>query len=556
MKRNTKGAVIGLVAACGFVLAIVVTGFFFLSTVIGGAREVHNATDAGALNLGKEIFTNENFKVKRENSSFADLADKNGEFGLANINSVWGKALLLAANAEAMQETGLAGRSRENSDRIFSEAKSISEELARKLNTERSQYELFESLAGQNSVRMLGLESKAVAARESDCWQTALLSRGQASNVEVNAQEIMPSNSSYDALHIKEGFIPGYTPLAIGGKVFAFVSFPEKERVHLVSQEEFNQNTATAKPLAGPEWGAAVPNGFSCKGKSLNQFELSQTALACVFANPQRKYKLSIPHSFLKIKLARNRANWLFNSPDPRINGFNIGLVEKNGSYTNRLDPTNLAGGKGSAVDGELRGSFVPLGREFTESPSLDTALFGSERENGNKERLESVLVQRINQMLSKPGSRFNKEDLHNLLRSNATAIGMQAGGDQSYYIFSANGSDVEVAQRQEAIARAPWLQNIIDNEPDGDISDGFCSLASSLILPPGIVLVNPLPGGNIVVPPFGRLAVDIQDDWTPGSGFQGCLGQVVSSHKSKVYLWGIAIIPAAPGAGLLDLLF
>lgn len=161
--RNSKGAALGLVAACASVLASIVAGFFVIAMLLGGAREIQNATDAGALNLAKEIFTDARFKVKRNASSFADLQDKNGEFGLANINAVWGKALLIQANADAMREEGLAGDSVENADRLFAEAESISNELAAKLKSKENQVPLFEEMAQQNSLRMLGPAARVTA---------------------------------------------------------------------------------------------------------------------------------------------------------------------------------------------------------------------------------------------------------------------------------------------------------------------------------------------------------------------------------------------------------
>lgn len=52
--RRQRGATLGLVAACVFLVILVGVGFFFLSKIIGGGREVANATDAGVLNVAKQ----------------------------------------------------------------------------------------------------------------------------------------------------------------------------------------------------------------------------------------------------------------------------------------------------------------------------------------------------------------------------------------------------------------------------------------------------------------------------------------------------------------------
>ncbi len=554
--RSKRGAVLGLVAACAFVLVLIVVAFFGISMFLGGGREIHNATDAGALHLGKQVFTNESFKVKKPNSQFQDVADKNGEFGLANINAVWGRALLAQANAEAMESQGLGGAGRQNADLLFDQAERISNELAGKLNDRVKKFPVFEELAGQNTLRMIGLGLQLKAADEADSWQTSLMDRGKESNLEVPSPEILPSENSYRALALRNNRIPGYTPLRVGGKVFCFVPFADKERNHLVSLTEFQANTKAAKALDGPEWGEPVPNAFSCKGKCADSLRLSHEAVSCVLANPQKLYKLSMPHTFLKIKLADNQAEWLFNPPDPRLDGVNVGLVKKQSGYANRVDPTSKSGGGGSAVDGRLNGDLVPLGSEYGAKPSLDSALFGTDLLRGNKAKIEQVLVQRINEMLSEPGKTFDKNDLHRLLKQEATGVALQAGGEQEYYIYSPDGKNVEVQRKQLALASAPWLFSMVGNPADGLNSENYCKLTSDLPLPPGIVNVIPLPGAAIVVPPFGRYSVEIEEDWRPGSGYGGCLGELNVAHKSTVFLWGVAIIPAAPGAGLIERIF
>lgn len=126
----------------------------------------------------------------------------------------------------------------------------------------------------------------------------------------------------------------------------------------------------------------------------------------------------------------------------------------------------------------------------------------------------------------------------------------MQDGEDQDYYIYSPDGADLRVSRRAEAIARAPWLADLIDHEADGQEANAYVRLNSELILPPGIVSIDPLPGANIVVPPFGRMNVEVNDKWQPGSGYDGCLGRLRVCHKSTIMLWGVAVVPVAPGAG------
>ena len=45
--RRQRGATLGLAAACVLVVIVIGVGFFFLSKIIGGGREVANATEIG-----------------------------------------------------------------------------------------------------------------------------------------------------------------------------------------------------------------------------------------------------------------------------------------------------------------------------------------------------------------------------------------------------------------------------------------------------------------------------------------------------------------------------
>src|ERR1700735_1916684 len=52
--RQQRGATLGLAAACVFLVIAIGVCFFFVAKIIGGGREVANATDGGALNVAKE----------------------------------------------------------------------------------------------------------------------------------------------------------------------------------------------------------------------------------------------------------------------------------------------------------------------------------------------------------------------------------------------------------------------------------------------------------------------------------------------------------------------
>lgn len=579
--RTEYGATMGLVAACALVLVFIVVAFFYISMFIGGADEAKNASTAGTLNLGKHLLTNDEFKTDPATVSttnqFQDVVDSKGKIGLSNINAVWGKVLLAEANAEEMYSMGQAGDAKSHADMMFSDANNINSDLVSRLTDLSKQIPIFEHMASQNSVRMLGSDSKVLASK-GDNWKSSEMSRGEISNLDVPVQSVMPSDASYSALQLKNNRLPGYTPLSINGHQFCFVSFPDKERTHLVSRSEFDENKASTKPISA-DWAKPVPNAFSCEGAAKNQQGYSEKAVAFVQANPQKIYKMSMPHGFLHIVLEDNDATWLFNSPTPPVdaaaqkivgsapqqiqnaqkkldavdpdhfsidhNGdgdadsLKVAMEQYDGSYPFRPDPQTKSGSPASAVCGTLVANMVPLGKEYL-PPCLDTALFGSKLDTGEYDYLEKMMVNRINQMISVPGVTFSTKDLHKLLQDPETAGWMQASV-HDYYIFSPDGKSVEVGTKERAIMKANWLSSTIDHEPDG-ANKTRAELSSFFpLLPFTQVNVIPDPYCFPYFPPFGVLYVQIKDKWQPGSGYDGCLGKITSKHHTDVYLYGIA---------------
>jgi len=538
--------------------------FFFLSLYLGGNNEIKNAVDAGTLNLGKEVFTQQPFKVTLPpvglQAQFQDVST-GGQIDLGNINALWGKMLLIQANAQDMQDHGVTGSANAHADQMFLAAKEISDDLAKKLNDESLQYPVFESIAGQNSVRMLGGNAKTVALHEADGWTTSLMDRGEVSNLTMNTAAL--SDAANQALQTKNGRLLGYTPISIGGKTFCFVPFADKQRPHMVSKGEFEANRFENKGL-NADWGLPVPNAFSCFGQTVNNHQYGEKARSFVLSNPQKTFKLALPHSFIHIKLEDNTVTWLLNSPTPPLadafnqlqsdveiwNVFhgddddfsspNLALEQYNSTYPYRLDLSSRSGSPVSAIFGTLMAQNVPLGKEYMDPiPSLESALFGGVLEAGNVDNMKKVLVQRINQMITDDSVTFTTADLEDLLDDPLTGGWLQLD-IQDYYIYSTNGKDIKVAPKAQAIAQAPWLVPMIDHEPDGG-SAQLVHLSSDLPLAPGQVIVVPDPFCSPYFPPFGDLHVTIDDTWQPGSGYDGCLGKVTVKHHTDAYLWGIA---------------
>ncbi|MBZ0184778.1 MAG: hypothetical protein K8F91_00900, partial [Candidatus Obscuribacterales bacterium] len=96
--RSKKGASIALVVVCVFLCVLLICFCFNFGMIMGGSQQVRNAVDAAVLNVAKRVVES---KVV-VNSAFEDCADTSGQVGISNIARVWGKAMLINANAQEM----------------------------------------------------------------------------------------------------------------------------------------------------------------------------------------------------------------------------------------------------------------------------------------------------------------------------------------------------------------------------------------------------------------------------------------------------------------------
>jgi len=101
--RRQGGATLGLTAACVLLVIMIGVGFYFLSKIIGGGREVANATDAGALNVAKQALKRGTVTLSAAQSAeFGALTDPPGSgiVTLITYNRIIAQAMMVAQNAQ------------------------------------------------------------------------------------------------------------------------------------------------------------------------------------------------------------------------------------------------------------------------------------------------------------------------------------------------------------------------------------------------------------------------------------------------------------------------
>lgn len=543
--RNQKGGAIAFGVVLAFVLVVLGSGFVLISMFMGGQKEVKNAVDAGTLNVGKQSLDNVTVDLDATpgQKCFDDVTtndespvNRDGKVSLRRINRVWGKAMMIAINAAAAQADGNAGSGPANADLAYNGAQEISDALSDKLNTEANMHQFFRDYAQSNSVRMIGNDLQIEAVPGAG-WQTSLMERNKECNIALNG-------SPADNFHFPPGFslppdtytqttrnpvpasaggkwfLKGYKPITVNGKQFWTVPFLYDERPHMVARSAFDAAKSSAVPLV---WNKPVPNAYSSEGATKNvTMNAGEKATSWVLTNPRQTYTNSLPRSFMKIHVDEPKAHWFFYPtawPPVETPG-----TEQSYGFT----PTSLTGAP------QLPGgigciSVAPtpalIGTD-TVGRSLDDLIFEYPITASQKQRLENIMVSRINQMISKPDHIQTSVQLHEILGRTATRLYLLAGV-RDFYIYSPDGVNISIKSKIEAMAEASWLIPLIGNNPDGtenlEVDDEkSLPIYGSPPVPTPIPTFVPLAPTPLMFFTFGK---DV--GWQPGTGFNGCLGNV-----------------------------
>jgi len=504
--RSAKGASLALVAAFSGVLILCILAAYGLANLFGASEEARNGVDASALNLA-----NKSFEVKTPPQGvYTDVVDTSGAIGLANINRVWGKALIVNANVQSMQNEGQAGGlALANAQAAYTQAESINNDLFQSLTNNATTGALFNNMAVRRGAKML-TGAKSLAATTKSAWPTAAMNRGGTSNLAMTANQIPPDANV--AIKAVGGYAPGYVPVEVGNKQFYFVSFALGERPHLVSSSAFQINrvdTTAVGQVKNP-----IPNAFSAIGVVEGQ-QAGVASNAFAIANPQRQYPLSIPHAYVTIQITNN-AQWFVEGK--KLSETQYGLTSET-QWGVKMKPL-----KNKAI---LNG-YASLGNEYAENPKthLTPTLWNVLTAiPGNPE----AVLQQMTQRLQEIGPNFTEKQLENLLIQqrivpNATQYLIYptfASPDQT-------GASFQIVPLNGSAKLPPWLQTVY--VPDGTEKP----------------LVNEGPERN--VPNFDWQTVEGGQggghyadllgtlNWEPDSGYNQCLGQLRIAHTTQCY--------------------
>lgn len=550
-RRKSKGSAVAFGAALALALVILGVGFLIFSLYMGGQSETKNATDAGALSLGRDVQDQIQVQLSQDENQqcFNDVttdstdnsANPDGNVDLRRINRVWAKALLMAINADAAQNDGNVGSGESNAQQACSGAQAISDSLAQKLDTPSNLYGFFDAFSQQNSVRMIE-KGLSVSKQAGSNWQTSLLDRNDESNIVLNGQppsfNLPPNYSLSSDAYTKCTrtnvptsaanfyFLKGYAPITAAGQTFWQVPYQYDEKPHLVSRTIFDANTAKASPIS---WDNPVPNSFSVFGAANKPGGKGENAMSWVLTNPNQPFQLSMPHGFLHIHVDDMYTHWYyFPTGYPPIE---FGPTQQYGYTTD--DQTSTGMPEGGPFCSYVIPVDVTVGLDVV-GRSLDDIIFGVP--TGDTSGVEAYMTNRINEMISVPGKTLTASDLHSVLGQFQTR-GWLVAGQTDFYLYSNDGKTISLAPQLTAQAFPLWLASEINNTPDGSETKLIDDATSpSLIYD---VTATPDPFCTFVFA-MGETTWDKDVYWTPGTGYNNCLGQIRVKRWTDCYSVGI----------------
>jgi len=548
--RSCRGNAIVLALAFSAFLLLFGYAAFQLANFFGASEEVRNSVDAGALNVAsKSIF----LKVPAI-KPYDDCVDLVSQIGLTNINRVWGKALLINANVQSMEKESLSGATAtKNASSAMAIAQEINDSLFRLLTGTSSLSSMFNQLGSLRHSKMLA-GSSSVSATSNTSWPKAALLRGRSSNLTFDQTEIPPdAGVSIPQVSIgNEEFVPGYTPIAANKNFFSFVSFIPGDKPQLVSQSLFEVNRIDTNPI--PNIINPIPNGFSATG-SVTNTSSGLVATAFGLANPQKQYTLSIPHSYVSIKIT-NEQDWYVEGNLVAQGQYTLQpLIWHLAPYSNPNAFANVTLKNGAVIHCLAR-----VGGEYAQPVTLWDVLKNG---GGDLSSLWPPMVQRIKEI--KPD--FTANELIALLKSQRiTHSSSQYLIYPKYSSGDATNPTITIGP-VSSIETAPSFQpgvagsgnGLWINPPDDDdkqavlLSNPMASVVSPWIAPAyqpdGIEKLaltqadrkdNPNYDWPFYVSgaPEGTHYAILKSNvyWEPDSGFYQCLGQLRIAHRTNCY--------------------
>ncbi len=375
MKLNRRrGATLGLVAVAVLVIIVLGVGFFILSQILGGGREVANATDAGVLNVARRALSPTLIQVqlpaadsdtdpKKDflgvavdaagvaNTSTGIFDTTHNRISMLSLNRIIAQSIIVACNA---QDLGTSTASQHAHD-VAKAAKEISASL--KGLIEGSSGPLpsqFVTVAQSNNTKMFQGNKVQLTGLDSTFLRPGLSTNVYISpGLEQAIQVSLPSNLKANFHHPnalkhdltgQDQYMAGYINFSInagpnGPIDIAGVPIFPRQKPHLVDTGEFAAGAAPAGVTYLP------PNAFRASSRTQdNNSGGFGGAVACALVGAlDQDFAASIPRGYIRIRNGRDASSdhsGIVSSPvvDAGTDVFNNELWAPNGGG---VDVTN-----------------------------------------------------------------------------------------------------------------------------------------------------------------------------------------------------------------------
>jgi len=502
--RRKSGASIALVLVCVFLVAVIIAACFNFGMVMGGSQQVRNAVDASVLNVSKRIVES---KVPAA-PGFEDCADTGGMVGVSNISRVWGKAMLINANAEEMVREGSAGTFTSSfADTSYGVANNINSSLVSKVEDRTTLNSYYRHMANTRFAGFLGLGSSSLQRADDEPFDFAMVGRGGDSNLKFAQDQFPPSVSVQGNC---SSCMPGYQSMTVNGREFILPTFPAGQMPKLLADGAFQAARPEAMPLGGGP--AAIPNAFASTGY-VDGNRASIRASAAALANPQRQYVLAIPKAYVRLQYT-NMAKWIIKDGNEKEKTYKVTTYDKTPRVYHEVKKYKLnAGGKLDV--------FGSLGVEY-QSPGLLQVL---KAVPGDYEAALIKMAQRLREV----DRDFTLERLKALLDS------VQIDNDSDYLIYPEYStpdftSPVIKIGKASSKSLPEWLKTAA-------LADGLDKplvKTPEMTDEPNTCHAERTEFSSSYVKHYTKVRGTI--NWQPGTGYTQCLGKMVSDTQTDIH--------------------
>lgn len=333
--KRSRGSAVALVAASTLVLAILGVAIFFLLLCVGGHREVSNATDAGALQVGRDSVTSPSINLQPTERRLAGLGDPRlgpDSIDLLAYNRLIGMALLVQMNATA-DDTAQARANAAALTSLIENPGGIADRLRTQLSVGGNFTASFNSAFQGNSTHMTGNEATGVHipsqhavaytgqagddTRASNLNVGRLMNPGSSPVVNFRTNQSLPLAGDLVTVVDGQPYLSGYRRVPGGNQpLLAVPVLPNQP--HLLSQRSFNGSTAFMPPAT-----VVPPNSFRSHSTTTDRYGRENLSNAAAIAGVGNAVLLQGPQRLLP------RQATTFNPEIPRgyITIYNNGQV-------------------------------------------------------------------------------------------------------------------------------------------------------------------------------------------------------------------------------------